>query len=54
MSDEKRVEEKTTEIKKRQIVIETDGNSADIIKAEIAGSFELIGILQGIINQIKK
>ena len=40
--------------KMRQIVIETDGSSANIKIAEVAGTFELIGILEGIINQIKK
>lgn len=39
---------------KRQIIIETDGNSANIIKADVAGTFEFVGILEGIINQLRK
>ena len=33
----------------RQIVIETDGNSIRINKAEVAGNIELVGILQSLI-----
>jgi len=39
--------------KMRQIIIETDGNTVKIIKAEIAGNFELRGILQTILDNIK-
>ena len=41
-------------IKKREIVIETDGNQAKIIKAEVAGAFELTAILQGLLDGLKK
>lgn len=47
-------EEKKILPTKRQIVIETDGNQAVIVKAEVAGNFELLGILQGLINAINK
>jgi len=40
--------------KKRQIVIETDGSSANIVTAEVAGAFELIGILETIIKTVRK
>ena len=35
--------------KMRQIVIETDGNSINLIKAEVSGKIELVGILQNLI-----
>jgi len=38
--------------KMRQIIIETDGNSIDIVKAEVAGNLELTAILSTIINKI--
>lgn len=50
----KKPEEKKILPTKRQIVIETDGNQAVITKAEVAGNFELVGILQGLINAINK
>ena len=55
MSIEKKVEEakeETKEIKKRQIIIETDGNSIQLIKSEVAGSIELKGILQMLIEAL--
>ena len=52
MSDKNPQEEKQ-EIKKRQIIIETDGNIAKIVKAEVAGTFELKAILQDLINSIR-
>ena len=39
--------------KMRQIIIETDGNLATIVKAEVAGSLELKSILQGLADKIK-
>lgn len=41
------------EPKIRQIVIETDGNNINLIKAEVSGQIELIAILQNIIAYIK-
>ena len=35
--------------KMRQILIETDGNSINLIKAEVSGKIELVGILQNLI-----
>jgi len=60
MNKEKKEEIKTNEEKDnkdtktsmRQIVIETDGNSINIVKAEVMGTIELTGILQNIINHI--
>lgn len=37
----------------RTIVIETDGNMAKIVKAEVAGNLELKAILVGLANSIK-
>ena len=34
----------------RQVVIETDGDRINLIKAEVSGRIELIGILQGLIS----
>lgn len=36
------------EIKKRQIIIETDGNTIQIIKAEVAGFYELAAIFDSV------
>jgi len=38
----------------RQILIETDGTSIKLVKAEVAGVIELTGILQNLINFINK
>lgn len=47
---------KTDEIKvpMRQIVIETDGNDIKLVKAEVSGRIELVGILQSVIAHINK
>lgn len=37
----------------RQIIIETNGNIARIVKADVAGSLELRAILIGIIENLK-
>jgi len=50
--DDKKQEEKK-ESKMRQIIIETNGNMAQIIKAEVAGSFELKAILKELIDNLK-
>lgn len=52
-SIEDKVEKKVEELKTRQIVIETDGNNINLIKAEVSGQIELIAILQNIIAYIK-
>lgn len=41
--------EKETQ-KMRQILIETDGNSINMIKAEVSGSIELIAIFRNLIE----
>lgn len=33
----------------RKIIIETDGNNINLVKAEVSGKIELIAILQGLI-----
>ena len=38
--------------KMRQIIIETDGNNINILKAEVAGNLELIAILGSILNKL--
>ena len=49
-------EEREKEVKQamRQIIIETDGSSINIVKAEVSWSIELRGILIGILESIKK
>lgn len=38
--------------KMREIIIETDGNDIHLIKAEVSGKIELIGIFQNLIGYI--
>ena len=40
--------------KMRQIIIETNGNDINIVKAEVAGNLELIAILQTILSNLNK
>ena len=55
MNEDNNVEQPQEEAKKvRQIIIETDGNTAAIKNAEVAGTLELIGILETLIKQIRK
>ena len=39
---------------KRRIVIETDGNTAQLIEANVAGNFELVAVLEAIAKVVKK
>jgi len=48
----KKAQDKTVP-KKRQIVIETDGNLVNLVQADVAGVIELEGILQTLITFIK-
>jgi len=43
---------KKSKVPMRQVIIETDGNNINIIKAEVAGNLELIAILQSILQRI--
>ena len=52
MNKEKKQEEEKKP-KMRQIIIETDGNNINLIKAEISGTLELQAILSGLLNSIK-
>lgn len=52
MSNEKQEPKVQEQPKMRQIIIETNGNDINIIKAEVAGSLELKAILQGLVNRI--
>jgi len=45
--------EEKKEVKMRQIIVETDGNIARIVKADVAGSLELRAILIGLAENIK-
>jgi hypothetical protein len=55
MSEEKKETKEAKEIKKeRQIILETDGNNIKVVKAEVAGSIEFVGILENILKQIRK
>ena len=51
---EKKQEEQSQpeKLKMRQIIIETDGNNINILKAEVAGNLELIAILSSILNKL--
>ena len=40
------------EVPLRQIIIETDGDSIKILKAEVSGKIELIAILQSVIGYL--
>jgi len=51
---EKEIKQEEQKHKMRQIIIETDGNIASIVKAEVADSLELQSILVGLLNQLKK
>jgi hypothetical protein len=53
-TDKQPGEEKKVLPQMRRIVIETDGNKAIFTKLEVAGNLELLGILQGLIDAIKK
>jgi len=61
--EKKTTDEKPVEIKKdevvgekkaplREILIQTDGNSINIVRADVAGNLELVAILSTIINKI--
>lgn len=39
--------------KMRQVIIETDGNTINLIKTEVAGNLELIAILSTILNKLQ-
>jgi len=57
--DETKKAEQPAEEKKvlpawRQILIQTDGNVAQIIKQEVAGNLELSAILRGLLNAIER
>lgn len=54
MTEEKKEIKKEEERKMRKIMIETDGNMINIVKAEVAGNLELVAILESILNQLKK
>lgn len=40
--------------KMRQIIIETDGDSIHLLKAEVSGKIELVGVLQNLIGFLNK
>lgn len=45
--------EQPQEPKMREIIIETDGNTIKIKKAEVAGSFEFKAILLALLDNLK-
>lgn len=47
---ENKTEEQKEKLRKRQIIIETDGNEIQIIKAEVAGFYELSAIFDSVKN----
>ncbi len=46
-------EQKNTPKKLRQIIIETDGDAINLVKAEVSGRIELVGVLQNLIGYLK-
>ncbi len=40
------------DVVRRQIIIETDGNTVSLTKAEVSGKIELLGILNMLITHI--
>ena len=42
--------EEETPLPMRQIIIETDGTNIHLIKADVSGKIELMGVLQGLIG----
>jgi len=64
MKDEiKEVKEEKVEIKKeekgetpkmREIIIHTDGNDIQLVKAETYGKIELVGVLQNLIGYLNQ
>lgn len=45
---------KAPEKKIRQIIIETDGDSINLVKAEVSGKIELAGIFRNLLEYIAK
>jgi len=52
-TQEKVEPKKTPEIKMREIIIATDGNSINLVKAEVAGNLEMVAILQALIERFR-
>lgn len=50
---ENKKQEQPKEQPKREIIIETDGNSIQIRKADVAGSLELRAILLALLDNLK-
>ena len=50
---EKKEEATPQQPKMREILIQTNGNVASIVKADVAGVLELRAILQGLLDNIK-
>lgn len=46
--------EKEEKPKLRQIIMETDGNSVNLTKAEVSGKIELIAVLQTVIDYLRQ
>jgi hypothetical protein len=45
-------QEQTGEVKMRQIIIETDGTSVNVVKSEVFSQIELLAILQMIMAHV--
>ncbi|MCK5138416.1 MAG: hypothetical protein KAJ30_00775 [Candidatus Heimdallarchaeota archaeon] len=54
VTQEKKLSKDKTLSTKRQIIIETDGNSIEVVKAEVAGDLELIAILNTLLSSLTK
>jgi hypothetical protein len=46
--------ETVNEQKMRQIIIETDGNNVNIVKAEVSGKIEFVAIMNLIATSVKQ
>jgi hypothetical protein len=49
---EKEVEKKIEAPRMRQIILETDGNNVNIVKAEVSGKIELVAIMNLVASNI--
>ena len=50
-----KIEEKVEKKEKmRQIIIETDGDKIGLVKAEVSGRIELVGVLENLISYLNQ
>lgn len=49
---ESKLDEKGNKL--RQIILETDGTNVNVVKSEVAGKIEFIGILETVIDYLRR